>query len=246
MNAAQLAGLYAAFKTLQPEIREWLTSDEAAAATRLVAERLILSRAQETQLPILILRLVAQDIPPESFKAEVAQALSVTPDIAEQAIAGIAEGVLAPVAQGLRFAGIDISLLGFDAPPIPTATPQTPEPMPARTMDFPAPEPAPFPAEVSAPEPAPPAPAAPAPQIPSITPFIIHAEPKAARAAAPKPSFSFAPQAPARAAESGPAPKVMIERVVHYTNLRSSLTEPSRVRTERREPPRAPESRWFS
>ncbi len=231
MTSLQLAALHAAFRVLQPEIREWLTSDEAMEAIGAVGERLVLSREQKIQLPVLILRLVTQDISPESFKSEIAQALSVAPDIAAQATTMLAETVFAPVAQALRFSGIDTTALGFDSPAAPPAA-QTIAP----DSNFPT-----FPKKETQSPPSPPSFGE-----QEIKPFILHKEPKTEQAEAPRPSFSFISESSGAFGESAPAPKVIIERVVHYSNLRSSLTEPRRPRAEpKMEAIRKPSSRWF-
>ena len=234
MTAAQMAALIAAFRTLQPELREWLTSDEAMAATAAIAERLVLSRDQEMRLPTLILRLATGDLAPESFKAEAAQALGVGSDIAEQATKGIAETILAPIAQALRFAGVDIESMGFDAPAA-QAVPRE---------RFPMPRPAALP-ETQAQAPA----KTDAPETPAkAKPFMLHEEPQAARPDAIKPSFSFVPDDRAHFGESAPPAKVTIERIVHYANLRSSMTEPSRAKAPAPEGDtiRKPSSKWFA
>ena len=234
MTAAQMAALLAAFRTLQPELREWLTSDEAMAATAAIAERLVLSREQEMRLPTLILRLATGDLAPESFKAETARTLDVEPDIAAQATKIVAETILAPVAQALRFAGIDTRSMGFDAPAA-----QAPQ-----AERFPLPLPAPLP-EAPAPVPE----KTDAPETPVMAkPFILHEEPKSGRPDTAKPSFSFVPDDRARFAESAPPAKVTIERIVHYTNLRSSFTEPARAKAPAPEGDaiEKPPSKWFS
>ncbi len=218
MTIQQITTLHAAFRTLQPEIREWLTSDEVLAATGAIAERLILSRAQEIQLPLLIVRLVTQNIPPESFKAEVVQALTLSPEVAEQIISSIVETILAPIAPALSFAGVDVALVGFNAPTTPFKLPEASPPTPFKYQET------------------------------NLNkPFILHEEPPAPRVESPRPSFLFVPSESARFEKTAAPPKVTIERIVHYTNLRSSLTEPNASAPANA--PTAiqkPNSKWFT
>lgn len=73
MTLEQIARLYVIFKTLQPEIKEWIASDDTAAIIQAIAARFVLSDEQEQKLPILILRLVTQDLPlrPAGFPASL-------------------------------------------------------------------------------------------------------------------------------------------------------------------------------
>ncbi len=266
MNPRNLANLYAIFRTLQPELRAWLTSDEVIALVGTIGQELVLSSDQRTEIPILVLRLVTQDITPESFKAEISQALGVDSRISEQAMKRIAELILAPIAQPLRFNGVDISLVGFDTPAS-AATP-TPEPMPAPTLipiptQAPAPLSNPTPTPVPAPIPMPEGPISPpTPQPPKLEtlravpppppptssqPFILHAEPKRAAPETIKPSFTFTPPASPRFTETKIAPKVVIERIVHYSRLTTPLNQaPKRVVRNEAGGVVTPHSRWFS
>lgn len=245
-----LANLYAVFRTLQPELRAWLTSEEAMAVIETIATTFVLSKAQERQLPLLILRLVTQDTPPESFKSALAERLGVSRDIAQNIAQAMREGIFSPVEQALRFNGVDTSAIGLDAPltsmpvppppapapmPTPMPPPSTPPPITTPPSQKPAPEPAPVPT------PPPPSPTGSGGQVPP-KPFVLHAEPKASAPEPVKPSFSFTPPSPTGSG-SQRAPKVIIERVVHYGALTTPLTTPCGLR---RAGPQKPTSDRFS
>ena len=117
MTLEQIARLYVIFKTLQPEIKEWIASDDTAVIIKAIAARFVLSDEQERKLPILVLRLVTQDLPPESFKAELAKELGVDESMAKDITNAIAKDIVGPVAAALRYGGIDTNLLGFNSPP---------------------------------------------------------------------------------------------------------------------------------
>ena len=219
-----LANLYAVFRTLQPELRAWLTSDEVMAAIETIARAFILSKSQERQMPILILRLVTQDIPPESFKAALAERLGVSPDIAAHVAEKMREGILSPVEQVLRFNGVDVGAIGLDAPvtpsPVPAPMPAAPAPLPVTPQPNPIAPPA-SPNQID-----------PLPAAAPMQPFILHAEPKAAAPEPIKPSFSFTPPSPTGSGGQR-APKVIIERVVHYGALITPLNQTSRAPLKR-------------
>lgn len=226
-----LANLYAVFKTLQPELRAWLTSDEAMAVIEAIAGEFVLSKAQERQIPTLILRLVTQDIAPESFKAALAERLTISPDIATQIAESMRTGIFAPVEQVLRFNGVDVSAIGLDTPlrpsdsggqaPLRSPTPPAPAPMPIATP------PTPMPPPTLQPTPTQPASTAPAPTPAPAQPFILHAEPKVSAPEPVKPSFSFTSPTRSDSPRKTSAPKVVIERVVHYGALTTPLNQPT-------------------
>lgn len=116
MTEEQISNLYGTLKTLPPEARNWLTSDEIVAAVAGIAQELVLSRAQEIQIPLLILRLVTQNLPPENFKQEMIEILSINQELAEKIIDALKEKILMPIEKPLNFAGVDINLLRYNAP----------------------------------------------------------------------------------------------------------------------------------
>ncbi len=241
MTLEQIARLYVIFKTLQPEVKEWIASDDTAAIIKAIAARFVLSDEQERALPILVLRLVTQDLPPESFKAELAKETGADAELAKGVTEAIAKEVIGPVAAALRYGGIDTNLLGFNAPAAPAGHAEQAVPRPA-----PAPQ-----AEVvtpaQAPAPEAPKPATAQPPVASQKPFILHEEPQAAASGSSgaNRSFSYSPQT-----ETGTKvpPRVVIERVVHYSQLRTPLNvagaRKSILQGERPQP-KMPQSKWF-
>src|SRR3989344_4574291 len=159
MTLEQIARLYVIFKTLQPEIKEWIASDDTSAIIKAIAARFILSDEQERKLPILILRLVTQDLPPESFKAELAKETGADAELTKNITDTIAKEVIEPIAAALRYSGVNTALLGFNAPataphpaseamprPVPAPQAETPiNPVQAATENAPEPTPAPTP-----------------------------------------------------------------------------------------------------
>ncbi len=240
MTLEQIARLYVIFKTLQPEIKEWIASDDTSAIIKAIAARFILSDEQERVLPLLVLRLVTQDLPPESFKAELAKEMNADADLAKNITEAIAKEIIEPIAPALRYGGVNTALLGFNAPA--TAPHPASEAMP---RPIPAPQP-PIPANPvqaateNAPEPTP-APAA-------AQPFILHEEPRAAVAQSGARSFSYSPQTDT-GVESAASPRVVIERVVHYSQLRTPLNIAGTTRNAPegdRTKPKLPQSKWFT
>lgn len=247
MTLEQIARLYVIFKTLQPEIKEWIASDDTAAIIKAIAARFILSDEQERALPILILRLVTQDLPPESFKAEVTKETGVEAELAKQITEALAKEVIEPIAAALRYGGVDTNLLGFNAPatspsglretsaaaprPVeqkttqPTSTPITEKPqMTTEVTPTQTPEPAPTIAQ----------------------PFILHEEPRPTADGTPKTAQSFNYQVQPEAGKI--PPRIVIERVVHYSNLRTPLNVAStnkNVPQGERPKPKLPQSKWF-
>lgn len=237
MTLEQIARLYVIFKTLQPEIKEWIASDDTSALTKAIAARFILSDEQERKLPILILRLVTQDLPPESFKAELAKETGVDAELAKNITEAIAKEIIEPIGAALRYGGVNTALLGFNAPPtVPhPASEQVSRPAPAPQEEMPA---NPIQAATEkAPEP-PPAPA---------QPFILHEEPRATATQNGSRSFSYSSQ---EGSETGVvAPRVVIERVVHYSQLRTPLNSAStnnNIPHGERTKPKLPQSKWFT
>ncbi|MSR73832.1 MAG: hypothetical protein EXS60_02150 [Candidatus Pacebacteria bacterium] len=234
MTLEQIARLYVIFKTLQPEVKEWIASDDTSAIIKAITARFILSEEQERALPILILRLVTQDLPPESFKAELAKETGVDAELAKNITEAIAKEVIEPIAAALRYGGVNTNLLGFNAP--------SPIPQPAEQV-------------VSRPTPAPQAevatanPAEAAPQKAPVTaqPFILHEEPRTTVTPNATRSFNYSPQV--SAGETGAVPpRVVIERVVHYSQLRTPLNVAStnKATTANGAPkPKLPQSKWF-
>lgn len=245
MTLEQIARLYVIFKTLQPEIKEWIASDDTSALTKAIAARFILSDEQERKLPILILRLVTQDLPPESFKAELAKETGIDAELAKNITEAIAKEIIEPIGAALRYGGVNTALLGFNAPPttphpvsepaprpipepqaeiptdtVRTATEKTPEPPPSLTQ----------PSETSLPN-----------------PFILHEEPRAATAQSGTRSFNYSSQADTTETGVTP-PRVVIERVVHYSQLRTPLNVAvthNNTPESKRTKPKLPQSKWF-
>jgi hypothetical protein len=221
MTTEQIARLYVIFKTLAPEIKEWIASDEASGIMRAMTERFVLSEEQGRMIPILILRLVTQDLAPESFKAELGKSLAIEENLAKGITEALAKEIIAPIASALRYARINTDLMGFNAPAPEHTAPKTTTP-------------APIPKTQQSESPA--------------APFVLHEEPRAETA----PRVINTPhsnESDWRIAETEgrPAPRVMIERVVHYSNLRTPLNAAGI--TEKKIPdrakPRLPQSKWF-
>ena len=238
MTLEQIARLYVIFKTLQPEIKEWIASDDTSAIIKAIAARFILSDEQERVLPLLVLRLVTQDLPPESFKAELAKEMNVDADLAKSITEAIAKEVIEPIAAALRYGGVNTALLGFNAP-APTSplrpagfegqAPTHSEPAPQAQTTTEAPT-----ETVTTPAPA--------------QPFILHEEPRAAAAQSGARSFSYSPQTDT-SVESTTSPRVVIERVVHYSQLRTPLNIAGTTRNMPegdRAKPKLPQSKWFT
>ncbi len=240
MTLEQIARLYVIFKTLQPEIKEWIASDDTSAIIKAIAARFILSDEQERVLPLLVLRLVTQDLPPESFKAELAKETGVDTELAKNITDAIAKEVIEPIASALRYSGVNTALLGFNAPA--TAPHPASEAMP---RPAPAPQP-PIPTDPiqTATENAPESILVPTP----LQPFILHEEPRAVAAQSGARSFSYSPQTDT-GVESTTSPRVVIERVVHYSQLRTPLNIASTTRSAPegdRVKPKLPQSKWFT
>ena len=227
MTLEQIARLYVIFKTLQPEIKEWIASDDMSAIIKAIAARFILSDEQERKLPILILRLVTQDLPPESFKAELAKETGVDIELAKNITESIAKEVIEPIASALRYSGVNTNLLGFNAPATPTKTPPA------------APAPAPQPKiQKSANE---------TPSTIESKPFILHEEPRGIANAVPDDGRSFNYSATSED-DSKNSPRVVIERVVHYSQLRTPLNVASISKNTPNNTgvkPQLPQSKWF-
>ena len=227
MTIEQIARLYVIFKTLEPEIKEWISSDDTAVIVKAIVARFVLSHEQERKVPILVLRLVTQDLPPESFKAELAKELGVDENMAKEMTYAIAKDIIGPIAPTLRYGGIDTNLLGFNAPPTsPSELRRAGAPEPQR---IPAPE-ALIPPKANSPQ-----------------PFILHEEPQINAPTNTGRSFSYTPHINEPTDGKIP-PRVVIERVVHYSELRTPLNvatthkdalNPERARIK------TPQSKWF-
>lgn len=236
MTLEQIARLYVIFKTLQPEIKEWIASDDTSAIVKAIAARFILSDDQERKLPVLILRLVTQDLPPESFKAELAKETGVDEGLAKNITEAIAKEVIEPIGAALRYGGVNTNLLGFNAPASPASL--------TRLRATSAPDPIPAPQAESAA--ASPAEAAQAPA--SAQPFILHEEPRITTDATPNGGrpFNYSPEEAGRAGQI--PPRVVIERVVHYSQLRTPLNVASGNKgtpASGTVKPKLPQSKWF-
>jgi hypothetical protein len=229
MTLEQIARLYVIFKTLQPEIKEWIASDDTSAIVKAISARFILSDEQERKLPLLILRLVTQDLPPESFKAELIKETDVDAELAKNITEAIAKEVIEPIAAPLRYCGVNTNLLGFNAPATPTQTaPIAIAPAPQPAIQEPTNE-APPTAEVK------------------IKPFILHEEPRATASTVPDGGRSFNYSRGTESSEKN-SPRVVIERVVHYSQLRTPLNIAStnnNILSGGRAQPKLPQSKWF-
>ncbi len=236
MTLEQIARLYVIFKTLQPEIKEWIASDDTSAIIKAIAARFVLSDEQERKLPILVLRLVTQDVPPESFKAELAKEMGVDTELAKNITEAVAKEVIEPIGAALRYGGVNTALLGFNAPPsAPQAAEQaTPRPAPAPQIKENAVTSQPVetkPLETS----------------PS-SPFILHEEPRATAGATANGgrSFNYSPES--AEGDGKIPPRVVIERVVHYSQLRTPLNVASAQKSTSAHTgvqPKMPQSKWF-
>jgi hypothetical protein len=207
MTTEQLDKLYTIFRTLPEDAKDWFNSDEAAAKTADIAREFVLSEAQEGALPLLVLRLITQNITRQALPAALAEAANLDRQTAERVAAALVERVVGPALPALRFAGITLN----ETAPAPAAPPMPP-PMPAPTPQQPT-------ANETAPQ-----------------PFMLHEEasaeqPSAETAAAP---FVFAPKT---AAEPERKPiTVVIERVVHYSHHTTPLHKPNPHKNPMRRP----------
>lgn len=249
MTAEQITNLYIAFKTLSPEIKERLTSDEASNEIDTMSKQYILSTDQEMELPLLLLRLVTQNLPPEQFKSALAEALAIDHALAEKITDALAEKILAPIKQPLQSAGVNIDLLKFDTPhQNEFDAGQAPHQGALDAGQTPAPEkiaadtiPQNQQSASSAQNPTPPI---------QNKPFVLHEEPSFSRDGEntivdAKPSFIFNPAETMNTLrESAPA-KVIIERVVHYNQLRTPLHHTSVPPLDSKKEIKPPKTKWF-
>lgn len=221
MNHDQIINLYAAVKTLPPEAAAWLTSDDLVIRVTALSKELVLSREQEIQLPLLILRLAAQNLPAENFRQETMDVLNADQKLTDNIVDALKEQIFTPIAEPLMKAGIDIDRLRYNAPgavplsPISKKTPETP-PLPNTANK----------------------------------PFILHEEPSSFpqknTASVAAPSFIFSPGDTVNPSLQSAPPKVIIERVVHYSPLRTPLAQPAAKTKKRNADVTVPKSKWFT
>ena len=176
-------------------------------------------------------------MPPESFKAELAKETGVDENLATNITEALAKEVIGPVAAALRYARVDTNLLGFNAPA-----------EAARPIEQPQPETSPVPATPK-PSVATEPPVIPTPAPTPTEPFILHEEPRvnANTSASPnrQPSYAAAPE---ENLTGKIPPRVVIERVVHYSALRTPLNTAGRgsaVSHGAKPEPKLPQSKWF-
>lgn len=233
MTAEQITNLYIVFKTLVPEVKEWLTSDEVSGEITTLTKQLVLSDDQEMELPLIILRLVTQNLPPEQFKSVLQETLAIDHALAEKITDALAEKILAPIKQPLQFAGVNIDLLKFDTPrqsePDVRQAPKTPPVEPIEKLE----------SSVQSP----------ASRVHS-KPFVLHEEPSFSRGAEnnilePKPSFIFNPAETMNAPRESVPAKVIIERVVHYNQLRTPFNQTGIPKLDSRKEIKPPKTKWF-
>src|SRR3990167_3204629 len=116
MTEEQIDSIYIAIKSLPQEAQNWLNSDEINRETALIAQQFILSDKQKIKLMFIILRLAAQNLPPENFKQEMVKVLVIDQNLAGRITDALKEKVFAPIEQPLKIAGVDINLLKYNAP----------------------------------------------------------------------------------------------------------------------------------
>lgn len=225
MTEEQVLNIYTAFKTIPAEAREWLTSPETSTHIIAIAQQLALSDDQIPIIAFLLVRLTAQDIKPEGFRQEVMRELIVDNALAERIVDAVREKILLPIARPLQFAGVDITLLQYNAPAhTPSETPKITPPPKFTAMSMP--------------------PVTNKPLDPiQGKPFILHEE---SQPSMPQPSFSFTPDTATVPQNQSTPPRVIIERVVHYNNLYTPLNQKGVNVKEQKEKIRMPKSRWFS
>ncbi len=218
MNPEQVAHLYLALKTLPADAQTWLASDTAAEEIITISKRYVLSDNQEIHLPFMIVRLVTQNIPPENFKQEIMKKLAIDQELADRITDALKEKILMPIEQPLKFAGVDIDLLRYNAP--------------AASMALPVPQITPSPATTDK-------------SFSAVQdkPFILHEEPSSSPQQS---SFIFNADDTINQSLQTAPPKVIIERVVHYTALRTPLTQAAVMIKEKAGRITIPKSKWFN
>lgn len=219
MTTEQINSINISFRSLPEEIKDWLTSKEAGDMMLAVVQQFVLSHNQRLEAPFLLMRLVTQNLAPEQFKSALQETLAIDHALAEKITDALTEKILAPIKQPLQFAGVNIDLLRFDTP---------------HQSELDAGQQG---AQNSTPN-------------IQNKPFVLHEEPSFSRNAEnnilePKPSFIFNP-AETRDAPRADAPaKVIIERVVHYNQLRTPLNQTSAPRPNQNKKIETPKTKWF-
>lgn len=224
MNLEQITNLYTIFQSLSSEIKDWFLEEKTNKDIQGVVRQFVLSDDQALKIPFLLLRLVTQNLPPEQFKAALAEALTIDHALAEKITNALAEKILAPIKDPLKTAGVDIELLKFDTPvneQIANRKSQIPQPS-VQHLE---------------------------PGIQS-KPFVLHAEPSFSRneehtAPDTKPSFIFNPAETIDAPRASAPAKVIIERVVHYNQLRTPLNQTSIPKPNVKKEVGVPKTKWF-
>ena len=216
MNDEQIASLYTVFKTLPDEVTTWLTSEQVSAALATLGKQYVLSDEQSLELPFLLLRLVTENIPPEQFVGELSRSTSLPTDTVQRITDEIKTTILTPIEKPLRFLGIDIALLKFGAT-APAATPPSPIKPIQKTSSS------------------------------TTQPFILHEEPSFTPTPQPVLGFTPPPQEVGRFTPPPPTtpPKVIIERVVHYSLLYTPFTQASLQKNRPEKQVGVPKSKWF-
>lgn len=238
MTTEQINSINISFRSLPEEIKDWLTSKEAGDMMLEIIQQFVLSHNQQLAAPFLLMRLVTQNLPPEQFKSTLAEVLAIDHALAEKITDALAEKILAPIKQPLQSAGVNIDLLKFDTP---------------RQSELNAPQ-APTPEKIAANQ----TPQNPQSQsnaqnsAPNIQnkPFVLHEEPSFSRGAEnnilnTKPSFIFNPAETMNAPRESLPAKVIIERVVHYNQLRTPFNQTSIPKLDSRKEIKPPQTKWF-
>lgn len=141
---SNLQDLHAAFASLPPKVKEWLSSEEATYIVGEITYRLGLTQEKVPIIPGLIFRLVTNDVEPLNFMNELAIELGVNFQTAKTIAEDIEKKILRPIERELREAtGLDAKTIYFGRPEgaptaaqtaIPTAAQPQQEPKPTPTL----------------------------------------------------------------------------------------------------------------
>ena len=211
----QAEKLHLVFSALPQEVQDWLGSDEAARFTEEIGNHYALSGDQVYVIPELLFRLVTDDLTSSEFTTNLQEALKLDLETSRTITKEIKEKILEPIAQPLGILGIDLEQMAYITP-----HPQPPAiPIPSTT-----------PKTITQP------PALPPPD----QPFIIHQEGGMA------PIGLINPIKPPAMGQPPPInpPKVIIERIVHYSSYLTPLTH-ANPQQKKRSKIKIPKSRWF-
>ncbi|MEK9183852.1 MAG: hypothetical protein AAB890_02155 [Patescibacteria group bacterium] len=227
LDTEHIKNLSLVFKSLPERIKEWLVSPKAREEFADIISSFNLKEEQELILSRTLLSLITQYLKPESFVNETAANLQIDEPTAKNIAESIEKKMLAPIADDLLVIGIDIKLLRFNAPTPINRSFGAASAFAKATADKQSRQDKPFattPAENK--------------------PFVLHEEKDlkpVAETSGTGASFIFKglPNALPKTSE---ATKVTIERVVHYSNFRTSL---SHAPLKYHQKIRVPKSKWF-